>query len=138
MSVPLSKQLSMARKDIRAFIQTHWSDQKLHDVYAFNADGKMRFGSTCCCLMGVTLTTPHIRECPQPIVPNHYFRAQLLPGGHEAENGYRLFGFFKTFGCSSDALRRVRLSALLRAEIRRRARKEAAAETARPRVTAEV
>jgi hypothetical protein len=148
MSTILSERLSDSRKAIRAYIQNHWDDQRLHDVYAFNADGKMRFASSCCCLMGVTKTEAlHEKSCNDHFekqLDSHYYLAQRLPGGVAAEEAYRTFGYYftkvgKTLVVhTSDELRRVRLSALLRAEIRRRARKEAAAETDRPRVTAEV
>jgi len=147
MTSVLNKRISESRKVIRAFIQKHWDDQRLHDVYAFNADGKMRFASSCCCLMGVTLAETLHSNCQciyNRLLDAHYFKAQRLPGGLAAEEGYRVLGYYLyTRGSTpriqvSDELRRLRLSALLRAEIRRRVRKEAAAETDRPRVTAEV
>lgn len=133
----LQESIRDAKQYIRAFIRTNWDDQKLLEVYAFNADGKMSYFHGCNCLMGVTLSDKlHKEMCEEfkrtlkgnlPADKDHYSLAHALPGSLNAEVAYRNLGARSWAGChlystTSDQRRRVRLSALLRAEIRRRAR----------------
>lgn len=107
--------LREAKQAIRFFIRAHWSDQKLAEVLAFNADGKMGFWAPCNCILGVTLSDKlHAGEqCPDSVA-RHYARAIYLTGADEAEGGYAYLGI------AGD--RRARFSAILRAELRRRDR----------------
>lgn len=129
----MNKLLRKDKQDIREFIQQQFTDEKLASVYAFNRDGKMEFYNTCSCLMGVTLSDHlHHKKCPDSIDRNgfkgHYRKAQILPLANAAEIAYGQLGY--PLGSSyknEDKLdlglrRRLRLSAILRAEMRRRDR----------------
>jgi len=88
-----------------------FSTQRLHDVLAFNEDGKMSYSDGCSCLMGVTFAQGlHTRDsaCTDPQF--HYFMARALPGAAEAEIAYR------KISAEGPGL----MDAILRAEIRRR------------------
>jgi len=123
----MNEQLKQAKASIRAFIQAHWSDEKLCAVYAFNRDGKMLYESGCCCLLGVTLSE-RLHESSQGMCPfrlgkedrHHYYIAQELPMAIVAERAYRDLGWNGTRGYYSEIRRCNRFSALLRAEMRRR------------------
>lgn len=144
----LQSQLRESKQQIRSFIRANWDDQKLHDVYAFNADGKMSYFSGCNCLMGVTLSNKlHHRMCDEvkllvscwdlvtgtylPQFGSHYSRAHALPDAKNAERAYHnlghgsvvsLYGEESPYSMASDGRRKRRLSAILRAEIKRRSR----------------
>lgn len=115
--------LRESKNAIRYFIRAHWDDQRLHDVYAFNRDGRMKFIYPCCCLLGVTQAAVLHERCDGL---SHYLPAKELPGAEEAELAYgrlRCFGFpvgLKLSVEHMDALLQRRLSAILRAEMRRR------------------
>jgi hypothetical protein len=124
MTLRESKQL------IRRWISERFSDERLAQVYAFNQDGKMRFQSACDCLLGVTgSSTLHEPEnCPDDDWPAHYFRIRYNGGQFalDCEQAYNILGWLNTrrFGIAdcSDELRKRRLSAILRAQMRIRAR----------------
>src|SRR4051794_22604747 len=120
-------ELRKAKQVIREWIRTHFSDEKLASVAAFNEDGKMGFRNPCGCLLGVTYSDPlHLgHDCNH----EHYRRARrqdlalFSPSGlGKAEKAYLLLGV--TAACSNglggDEGRRRGFSALLRAERRRR------------------
>ncbi len=117
--------LRECKQAIRSFVRQHWDDQRLHDVYAFNRDGKMDDFSCCACLIGCTLAKSlHVESCSM----GHYTEAHELPGSTEAEQGYMGLAWVCTdvsrwsdseYG---DALQQRRLSAILRGELRRRDR----------------
>ncbi len=147
------QRVSEARKTIRNFIRMHWDDRRLHEVYAFNADGKMSYFSACRCIMGVTLCEHlHDRVCADlqrswdaNTFDSHYNKAQQLEGGKETEDAYSILGWNNLclgLTTTTDATRRVRLSTILRAEIRRRAREnrqiKARFETIGSRATSQV
>src|ERR1043166_6181411 len=124
MTLRESKQL------IRRWISERFSDERLAQVYAFNQDGKMRFQSACDCLLGVT-GSPTLHEpesCRDDDWPAHYFRIRYNGGQFalDCEQAYNILGWLNTrrFGIAdcSDELRKRRLSAILRAQMRIRAR----------------
>jgi hypothetical protein len=111
-----------AKRTIRAWIQAHFSDEKLAEVYAFNADCKMSLEDPCGCLLGVTLPTTLHQDyivcgkfCPDR--NSHYATAKKLPSGRAVEYAYYCLGFGLF-----PSLRRYRLARILRAEIKRRDR----------------
>lgn len=107
---------------IRTFIREHWSDQKLHEVYAFNRDGKLDAGNPCGCILGVSLSERlHQDRCSA----GHYMEAHnKLSGASFAEQAYMSLSWVGVTGeLSGVSLRGRRLSAILRAEMRLRARK---------------
>lgn len=130
------KELRKSKHVIREWVRAHFDDEKLASVAAFNADGKMSFRNPCGCLMGVTHSVRlHTGDnCDR----EHYWRARkqdlaqtrplaaLFPSSRvgKAEKAYNFLGFSATFhNCfGDDDVRRRRLAALLRAEMRRRAR----------------
>ena len=125
--------LSQAKQEIRNFIRTYWSDQKLAEVYAFNADGKMRYHSTCCCFLGVTQSEVLHQTCPLGMEPIHYlFVKENYAGAKRAEGAYAMLGWPSSWLISGDrddvlgfgyeTIRRRRLSPILRAEMRLRSR----------------
>lgn len=145
----MNEYLQENKRVIRAFVRAHWSDQKLHDVYAFNRDGRMTFQNSCACILGVTGSDvlhddvqicPESHEDPFGSVTGHYSRLRkTLPGACEAEVAYQQLGYrviFKssvvceiqqTSGDDNIITRQNILSAILRAEIRRRSRATAPA-----------
>jgi hypothetical protein len=123
MTLRESKQL------IRHWISERFSDERLAQVYAFNQDGRMRFQSACDCLLGVTgsSTLHQPEDCPDADWPAHYFRIRYNGGQFalDVEQAYNIIGWVGSRGFmhdSSDRLRQVRLSAILRAQMRIRAR----------------
>ena len=129
-------ELQKSKQLIREWVRTHFSNQQLASVVAFNADGNMGFRNPCGCLMGVTYGDRlHVgHDCHQ----EHYwlarredlaqtgrFAALLSSSGMgKTEKAYHFLGFTAAFkSCfGDDEVRRRRFSALLRAEMRRRAR----------------
>lgn len=113
--------LREARQAIRSFIRG-WSDQKVAEVYAFNRDRKMRFEDSCGCIRGVTLSDV-LHDGNSVCNMDHYDATRAIVGASEAECGYGVLGrhrvpaWLDNFGA-----RRIRLSAILRAELRRRDR----------------
>lgn len=107
--------LRHSKAAVRAFIRINFSDERLHEVYAFNSDGHMRYTGPC--LLHVTVADSRLAS------KDNLYRGYALPGGWEAEQGYRLLGD-PWLGLSerAEAVRQRRLSAILRAEMRRRER----------------
>jgi hypothetical protein len=129
MSIPMT--LQQAKRDIRWFIRQYWSDQKLAEVYAFNTDGKMSWLDSCGCIRGVTLSeTLHSQPCLAE--EDHYSLTGAFPGARIAEAAYLRLHFYEcddilrrervSLVKQRSALAQRRLSAILRAELRRRAR----------------
>ena len=130
------KELQNSKQTVRAWVQTNFSDEKLASVTAFNADGKMTFRNPCGCLMGVTHSERlHVgHDCDR----KHYWLARrqdlaqtrrfaaFFPSTRigKTEKAYNFMGFSATFSScfGDDELRRRRFSAILHAEMRRRAR----------------
>ena len=135
------KELRRSKKLVREWVRLNFSDQRLASVAAFNEDGRMKFRNPCSCLMGVTYSDPlHEDDCNH----EHYWLARrmdlaqtrrfgaLFPtyGLGKAEKAYNFLGYSPTLhSCfSDDRLRQRRFSALIRAEMRRRARLPLSAE----------
>ena len=132
-------ELRSSKQIIRQWVGANFSDQKLADVMAFNADGKMTFRNPCGCLMGVTYSEPlHIGgRCDR----EHYWAARkrdlsqtrrfaaLFPTSRigKAEKAYNFLGFSPRFGTcfGDDQLRSRRFGAILRAEMHRRMKTKA-------------
>jgi hypothetical protein len=120
----MNSRLKSAKRHIREFIGRHWSDQKLAEVYAFNRDGKMNWLSVCSCILAVTVsdvlhTTATVADTERYADARRIFdTAQLV------ESSYRILGIAfhlpTTMPPDFHWLRNVRLSAILRGEIRRR------------------
>jgi hypothetical protein len=128
------KELRKSKQIVREWVRANFSDQKLANVVAFNADGNMSFRNPCGCLMGVTFSERlHAgHDCDR----QHYWLARrqdlaktrplaaLFPTSRvgRAEKAYNFLGFSPSFAdCfGDDDLRRRRFSAILRAEMRRR------------------
>jgi len=120
--------LEVATQLIQDFV-SKFSDQKLHDVFAFCQDGRMEFSSYCECLLGVFSSDvlhnadPITGLCPQEcslIVgcgPDHYLRIKQLPGMRDVETAYLTLGGFN----DSQEVRDQRLLGILCEEIARRA-----------------
>jgi hypothetical protein len=138
------KQLTTAKAAIRPWLHL-FTDQRLAEVYAFNQDGHMRYNDPCACLCGVfSAKSLHARigaqRCPEArdgfVDFPHYELARRHHEAGCAEAGYYALGVTHGFVLipnsyastatpftpHSDALRRVRLSPMLRAEMRRRER----------------
>lgn len=125
----LQQTIQNARRAIRPFIQT-FSDQRLAEVYAFNADGKMKWTDPCGCIIGVAgASYLHNGQQDCPDHHRHYLPVKFgadyhqdasieeldaLPLPKTAEWGYLNLGSY--------SVARLRLSAILRAEMRRRSR----------------
>jgi len=113
----MNAELKEVKIDIRNWI-ARFSDQRLSEVYAFNADGQMEFAHPCRCLLGVTLGAPH-----QDCAGGHYDIALELPAAVAAEDAYDLLGFIGVqvdSEAEANDVRRRRLSPILRGEMRRR------------------
>jgi hypothetical protein len=127
-----------AKQVIRAWVGANFSDEKLAGVSAFNADGKMSFRNPCSCLLGVTYSD-RLHTCQDDCSREHYqlaWRQDMAQRGRfaslfsssrmgNAEKAYIFLGLSNKFdNCfGDDDLRRRRLSALLRAEMRCRDRR---------------
>jgi hypothetical protein len=120
--------LQEAKRIIRKLIGG-WSDQKLAAVYAFNQDGKMSFFHACNCLVGVhsseVLHTgfcggQHYNEAVRGMRFEEF--AYLILGG-TADRTVAIKEWGPEVAARMERLRNVRLSAILRAEMRLRARK---------------
>lgn len=124
------QQLREAKQAIRAFIKLHWSYQKLVEVIAFNADGRMRFDTFCLCIKGVTLAdTLHRLPCRLSgyDIRHHYTQAAFLSGADSAELGYGALAY----GHGDDIRQRI-FDRILRAELRRRGREQSQAAEVAP------
>ena len=128
------KELRKSKTIVREWVRTHFDDEKLASVAAFNADGFMTFRNACGCLMGVTYSVRLHSDngCDR----EHYWNARredlsqtrrfagLFPANRigKTEKAYKFLGFSREFAdCfGDDGLRRRRFGALLRAEMRRR------------------
>jgi hypothetical protein len=139
--------LGDAKMELRSFIHEFWSDQKLAEVYAFNADGKMSYRNMCCCLIGVTDSdTLHNVYCGDSLlfgsIPSdhhyHQFKNRIGARAEIAEGAYMMIARHPPVQIVprvaawmplDDELGQRRFSAIMRAEMRRRARAANASET---------
>src|SRR4051812_8934072 len=88
----MNQQLRQAKQAVRTFIRAHFDDQRLHEVIAFNDDGKMQYSSACCCLLGVTLSSTPLHRYCEVSGEHHYTQASALFDANAAENAYWLLG----------------------------------------------
>ncbi len=122
--------LREAKNAVREYIRT-FTDQKLADVYAFNADGKMKYMHPCRCLLGVGSSEGalHTLYCMKNHLEEERAKHELVVGIllPAAEIGYCFLGirgaFSQAVRINTDYLRQCRLSAILRAEMRLRDRR---------------
>lgn len=105
------------KKPIRAFMQAHYTDERLSQLLAHAQEGKLNFFS-CCCFIGVATADHALQMNLSSGGDNgeHYWRAKRLPGAREAEGGFRQFA-------RADGLRRRILIPMIRTEMKRRAAK---------------
>jgi hypothetical protein len=119
MTLRESKQL------IRRWISERFSDERLAQVYAFNQDGRMQYSSPCACLLGVT-TAKHLHSWGDGCWATHY--RVLKQVGADAELAYNYLAYVDRLGRfrfeGVEQLRQRRLSAILRAQMRIRARQQ--------------
>jgi hypothetical protein len=132
----LQSELRKSKQIVREWIRANFSEQKLASVYAFNADGRMSFRNPCGCLMGVTYSDrlhdgygcnqEHYWIARQKDLAESGWLAAIFSGSGmgKTERAYIVLGYSSKFtSCfGDDELRQRRLSAILRAEMRRRAR----------------
>ncbi len=116
--------LREVKQSIRSFVREYWDDQKLAEVYAFNRDGKMFFHDPCGCILGVTYSSSLHTKYIKCKDDEHYLKARYLLGAEEVEASYLNLGRFAIINANLDSLRQRRLSAILRAEMRRRERQK--------------
>ncbi len=130
------RDLRNAKRVVRGWVRTHFDDQKLASVAAFNQDGGMSFMNPCSCLMGVTYSER--LHAGHGCNREHYWAARrldlaqtrrfaaFLPTSRigKVEKAYNFLGFTAAFGScfGDDQIRRRRFAALLRAEMHRRYR----------------
>jgi hypothetical protein len=138
--VNFQSELQKSKRIVREWVRAYFSDEKLACVAAFNEDEKMSFRDSCGCLMGVTFSQRLHSRCHSAYKCDgeHYWQARKLDLSQtkplarpflswrigKTESAYIFLGFSPKFdNCfGHDDLRRRRLSALLRAEMRRRER----------------
>lgn len=113
--------LREAKQAVRAYIRT-WSTQRVAEVYAFNQDGKMSFVDTCGCIRGVAGSVVLHNQYQCGTSSKHYF-AENGEIAYAAERGYLELSY-GACDLLNPGLARVRLSVILRAELRLRARAE--------------
>lgn len=115
-----------ATQAVRTYIRANLTDRRLAEVYAFNQDGKMAFADPCGCLMGVTLAEQLHTGKTTVCTGKHYEKARMLDTGQglyilrsfgSAEWGYNILN--NKLGVEASTRK---MSAVLRAEIRRRDR----------------
>jgi hypothetical protein len=129
-------ELRGSKQLIRGWVRSHFSDQQLASVAAFNQDRKMSFRNPCSCLMGVTYSgNLHVSDECDGL---HYWRARRedltqtrrfaawFPNSRvgKVEKAYIFLGFSDSFySCfGDDSIRQRRFAAILRAEMRHRSR----------------
>ncbi len=116
------------KNSIRNWIRTKFSDQKLAEVYAWNRDGHMIFHDRCACILGVTdsATLHHALDKygkPTPCKGEHYIKLHRQDDALDVEIAYQMMGWInfepQTKGLENTRRRNI-MSAILRAEMRRR------------------
>lgn len=130
----MNQELRENKQICRAFLQEHYTDERLAMLLAHAEDGKLSYFS-CCCFIG-TATSDHAlrghsvlieiaaalpRGAPDFVFPKHYFAAKNLRGAEDAEEAF--------FDLGDDAAeRRAEILGIIRKEIRRRDRQAAQTE----------
>ena len=108
------QELRSHKQAIRSFIREHWSDQKLAEVTAFCADGKMQMWDSRKCLLAATYFDA------LPGIKGHYQKMRTFPNADCVEEAYRHLGFPGWWFFGKQPLRDRRLLPILKAEARRR------------------
>jgi hypothetical protein len=110
---------------IRAFLQNHYSDEKLAALLAHAEDGKLAYHS-CCCFVGVSNANHSLRTHGEGVQMSingehsfvesaHCLEARSLPSAELAEDEFYDSG-------KTDAERRAKLIPLIHEEMERRER----------------
>lgn len=114
-----------AKGHIRAFMQAHYTDERLAQLLAHAQEGKLRFAS-CCCFIGIVTADHALRSTLLDVQENHYDAAFRLPAAEMAESAFRMLWRSST-DCTEvshrserDAVRGRILIPMVRAEMRRR------------------
>lgn len=98
---------------IRAFMQTHYTDERLAALLAHAKDGKLSYWS-CCCFLGAA-NAPHPLQTEDHFyLSQHCMEAFKLSGGGDAHFAYA------SLGSDGDSGRRRILIPMIRAEMKRR------------------
>lgn len=104
------------KKSIRAFMQAHYTDERLTQLLAHAQDGKLSFMS-CCCFIGIVSAPDAAFESGRPargtLHVGHTMIARRLDGAIGAEWAFARLG-------NIDAVRRRVLIPMIRAEMKRR------------------
>lgn len=112
------------KKPIRAFMQTHYTDERLAQLLCHTRDGKLSYWS-CCCFIGIANSNHALQvnlfETEKAgVETGHYLLSRKLQGAHEAESAYNMVGLFDA---DSDGTRRRILIPMIRAEMKRRGKR---------------
>ena len=112
------------KKHIRAFMQAHYTDERLTQLLAHAQDGKLNYTS-CCCFIGIATTDDRLQvdgfrhESQHSF---HYLDAQKLAGSKLAEDSF--FYLVRTNGETyidpPGEIRSRILIPMIRAEMKRR------------------
>lgn len=117
------------KRDMRAFIQTQYSDERLAMLLAHARDGKLAYFS-CCCLIGIVTTRHPLRGRQQTVGAEdgcnqhritHFQQAYSLPYAEKAHCAYAYY--------ENDIIRRRVLIPIIRAEMWRREKLRQKAES---------
>jgi len=124
------------KRHIRAFMQAHYTDERLAQLLAHAQDGKLGFIS-CCCFVGIA-TADHALRGGDESIGEHYGDAMEFVGAQEAEDSYnhlyRIGGRGLNWAETAErnSLRRRVLIAMIRTEMKRRAALAAPMEDSKP------
>lgn len=104
------------KQHIRAFMQAHYTDERLAQLLAHCQDGKFAFNS-CCCFVAIP-TADHALQGEGDWHHQHYADAHRLSGASEAESA--VFHLVDHLGIHLNRDFRRILIPIIRAEIKRR------------------
>lgn len=124
---PLQPTFKGAKAELRAFMQAHYSDERLAALLAHAQDGKLSYNS-CDCFVGI-VTAKHAlhaglmrHEDYLPECGIHLHAARILDRGYHAEAAFLFLGQCINGNLIGDELRSRILIPMIRAEQRRRER----------------
>jgi hypothetical protein len=107
------------KKSIRAFMQAHYTDERLAQLLCHARDGKLVFWS-CCCFIGIPTADHAIGSCEEhPGLVEHYKLARTLRGANEAERAFMNLMGQQRWIDEGNSRRRL-LIPMIRAEMKRR------------------
>lgn len=121
-----------AKGHIRAFMQVHYTDERLAQLLAHAQQGRLEFHS-CCCFIGITTADHALATGYKFGQMGHYLTAKAMQGAVAAEEAFlRLDMSARKTGMifSASANRSRILIPMVRAEMRRRGRKAIAERAA--------